>query len=189
MNTAILIHGTPSEEEYFSELYPSPSNSHWFPWLQKALLARGRFTQTPEMPEAYKPDYALWKKEFERFDIDDNTILVGHSCGGGFLLRWLSENNIRPEKVILVAPWLDPDRIKTTDFFDFEIDENLGKRTNLCIFNSDNDDPDIHVSVDLIRKTIPNHEYRLFKGYGHFCYGDMDTYQFDELLDTIEQTQ
>ena len=62
MKTAILIHGTCDEEEYFSDLYPSLSNSHWFPWLQKQLLIKGIFTQTPEMPDAYKPDYEKWKK-------------------------------------------------------------------------------------------------------------------------------
>ncbi len=116
MNNAIIIHGTCDEEEYFSDAYPSLSNSHWFPWLQKQLLIKSIFTQTPEMPEAYKPDYEKWKHEFERFSVDKETILIGHSCGGGFLIRWLSENKVEIDKLILVAPWLDPRNRRTTNF-------------------------------------------------------------------------
>lgn len=36
--SAIILHGMPSKEEYFSPAYASPSNSHWLPWLQKNLL-------------------------------------------------------------------------------------------------------------------------------------------------------
>lgn len=32
------------------------------------------------------------------------------SCGAGFLLRWLSENSVRIAKLILVIPWLDPNK-------------------------------------------------------------------------------
>ena len=113
MKNALLLHGTCDREEYFSDLHTSLSNSHWLPWLQKQLLIRDILTQTPEMPQAYDPQYDLWEKTFERFDVDKNTILVGHSCGGGFLLRWLSENRVEVNKLILVAPWIDPDRIKT----------------------------------------------------------------------------
>jgi len=38
MKNAILLHGTSSKEEYYSLEYPSASNSHWLPWLQKNLL-------------------------------------------------------------------------------------------------------------------------------------------------------
>ena len=117
MKTAILLHGSCDKEEYYSDEYPSLSNSHWFPWLQKQLLIRDIPTQTPELPGAYEPVYEEWKKEFERHDITENTILVGHSCGGGFLVRWLSENNIKVDTVVLVAPWIDPENKRTSSFF------------------------------------------------------------------------
>jgi len=84
MKNAILLHGTPSKEEYYSLEYPSASNAHWFPWLQKQLLIKDIPAVTIEMPSSYLPDYSLWQTEFERFDITPETILVGHSCGGGF---------------------------------------------------------------------------------------------------------
>jgi len=182
---AIIIHGTCSEKEYFSDEYPSLSNSHWFPWLQKQLLMKGIFTQTPEMLDAYIPDYKKWKKEFERFDVNENTILVSHSCGGGFLIRWLSENKIKPLKLILVAPWLDPEREKTTDFFDFSIDKNLSKRTKIHIFLSEDDNKDILESAEMIQKDIPGINVHRFKNKGHFTYADMKTHDFPEILEVI----
>ncbi len=60
MNNDIIIHGSCDKEEYFSDKYPSLSNSHWIPWLQKQLLINNIFTQTPEMPASYNPDYKKW---------------------------------------------------------------------------------------------------------------------------------
>lgn len=183
MKNAILIHGTCDSEEYFNDEYPSLSNSHWFPWLQKQLLIKGIFTQTPEMRDAYDPDYNKWKKEFERFDVNENSILIGHSCGGGFLLRWLTENKVKIDKLILVAPWLDPDRSKTTDYFDFEIDRNLHSRVNkILVLVSEDDDSDIIKSVEIVTKFLPNSELHKFTDKGHFIYGQMKTVEFPELL-------
>ena len=92
MKNAIIIHGKPGKEEYYSDKYPSASNFQWLPWLQKQLLIQDIFAVTPEMPRAYEPVYEAWKKEFERHEVTSETVLVGHSCGGGFLIRWLSEH-------------------------------------------------------------------------------------------------
>jgi len=186
MDSALLIHGTCSKEEYFSGKYPSLSNSHWFPWLQKQLLIKGVFTQTPEMPDAYKPDYGKWKKEFERFEVNKNTALVGHSCGGGFLLRWLSENKTSIDKLVLVAPWLDPKRSKTTTFFEFDLDPKISERAKIVhILVADNDDEDIQVSVKRVINTLPKVKVHAFKNLGHFTFEEMQTDKFPELLELI----
>lgn len=107
MKNAIILHGKsgPGEQEYYNPDFPAASNSHWIPWLQKQLMIRDIYAQTPEVPNSWKPDYATWCKEFERYDITPETVLVGHSCGGGFLVRWLSERpDVRVDKVVLVAP-------------------------------------------------------------------------------------
>ncbi|HSE56651.1 MAG TPA: hypothetical protein VLB02_01025, partial [Candidatus Paceibacterota bacterium] len=89
MKTALIVHGMPSKEEYFDREGKSPSNSHWFPWIQQQLLINGFLAQTPEMPEPYLPVYEKWCSVFEQFSIDEHATLIGHSCGAGFLLRWL----------------------------------------------------------------------------------------------------
>lgn len=190
MRNAILIHGRPDKEEYFDTKYPSASNSHWFPWLSKQLLVNNVFTVVPEIPTPWMPRYEIWSRELERFDITPETILVGHSCGGGFIVRWLSEHQDKiVNKVVLVAPWLNPEnnpKSDTADFFSFNIDPDLVKRTNgVTIFNSDNDKPTIHKSVQIIRDTIKGAHYREFHNYGHFCQKDLKTVEFPELLEEI----
>ncbi|MBN2016267.1 alpha/beta fold hydrolase [Candidatus Dojkabacteria bacterium] len=187
MKTALLLHGTCDKEEYFSDKYPSLSNSHWFPWLQKQLLMRGVFTQTPEMPDAYKPDYKKWKREFERFDVDKDTILVGHSCGGGFLVRYLSEHKLKIKKLILVAPWMDPNNKKAASFFDFTIDPKLEDRAKeMFILVSEDEEVDgVKETVGILSEKF--HEARLiqFDKMGHFTLGEMKTDKFPELLKLI----
>jgi uncharacterized protein len=182
---AIIVHGMPGKEEYYDPNAPSGSNHHWLPWLQKQLIVHGISAHAPEIPNSWDPHYPTWQREFERFDIGSQTILVGHSCGSGFLVRWLSEHrDITVGPIILVAPWLDPRRRKTREFFEFGMDPDLASRTaKLTIFNSDNDDPEIHESAHTIREKIKNVDYREFHNYGHFCLNDMNTTQFPELLE------
>lgn len=187
MQNAIIIHGTTDKGEYFDENYPSLSNSHWIPWFQKQLLIKGIITQTPEMPEAYKPSYEKWKIELERYEINKETTLAGYSSGGGFLIRWLSENKVIIKKLILVAPWLDPHGIMIGNFFNFEIDENINARIGkIHLFISKDDDEDILKSVDIIKSKIPEITKHVFTDKGHFCFSDMGTDKFPELLESIE---
>lgn len=177
----------PSREEYYDPAMLSMSNLHWLPWLQAQLLKRDIYAVTPEMPDSYKPDWNVWKHEIERFDIGADTMLVGHSCGGGFWVRYLSENpGIRVGKVVLVAPWLDPDKDETQGFFDFTIDPHIMQRTaGMMIYNSDNDMGNVHKSVATLRQDIPDIDYREFHKYGHFTEADMGTNEFPELLQEL----
>jgi predicted alpha/beta hydrolase family esterase len=180
----------PTKEEFYDESTPSESNNHWFPWLSKQLILRDIHAVAPEMPKAYAPVYSVWAKEFERFDIGPETMLVGHSCGGGFLVRWLSENKDKiVGKVVLVAPWINPENnpvSDTDDFFDFEMDPDLVSRTaGVTIFNSIDDSEDVQTSVKKIRSEVKGIKYKEFQGYGHFCYEDLKSEKFPELLSEI----
>ncbi len=186
MEKALIIHGKPSEKEYYSLNRSSDSNNHWIPWLQHQLLLKDVLTQTPEMPRPYEPDYESWKKVFEQFVVDESTLLVGHSCGAGFLVRYLSEEKrIEAGKVILVAPWLgDKESGEGRQFFDFEIDPQLNERVRqLVVFNSSDDDEGIHKSVEEIRQVIKDLKYREFKDHGHFCLKDLKSERFPALLE------
>ncbi len=177
----------PSKEEYFNPDSPSQSNKHWLPWLQRELLIKGILTQTPELPEAYKPDYEQWKTWFERFPVDEETILVGHSCGGGFLIRWLSENKIQINRLALVAPWINPkDPQPVPGFFDFAIDGGLVQRTaGTQLFISSDDDQDELDTAELVKSSIPGITVKEFTDRGHFTLGDMGTDEFPELRDFL----
>ncbi len=185
MKTAIIIHGMPyKDEEYYDVNRPASSNCHWLPWLQKQLLLKDILAQTPEMPVPYNPEYKAWKEMLERFPLDEETILVGHSCGGGLILRYLSENDVKVGKVVLVAPWIDLDRTLDNGMFDFTLNENLVTRTKgITIFNSTNDIKEVQKSVEKIMITVKDIKLVEFQNYGHFCLSDMKTQEFPELLD------
>lgn len=102
MKQVILIHGLPKEKEVLGDTWPSPSNSHWFPWIQKQLTRQDILCQTLEMPKSYNPTYSDHERVLNQMEISDETILVGHSCGGGFLLRYFSEHKeLTPKKLFL----------------------------------------------------------------------------------------
>jgi predicted alpha/beta hydrolase family esterase len=187
MKNAIILHGRPTRREYYSDKYPSASNSHWLPWLQKQLLIRDIAAQTPEVPLSYEPIWERWSHEVERFEITPETVLVGHSCGGGFWVRYLSEHpKFQVGKVVLVAPWIDVEQEDPNHFFDFQIDPNLSSRTaGLTIFHSGDDAPEIQSSVKELRTKLKNIEYREFEGRGHFTHHYMPEDEFPELLEEV----
>lgn len=187
MKNAILLHGRPGKKEYYDSKFPSSSNYHWFPWLQKQLLVRDIKADTPEIPLAYEPLWERWVKEVERFEIGPDTILVGHSCGAGFWVRYLSEHkDLKVGKVFLVAPWIDVEQEDPNHFFDFVVDKDLVKRTKgLTVFHSSNDHKEIQTSLKKLKTELGNFKLRIFNNYGHFTHKDMKTSEFPELLEEI----
>lgn len=188
MKNAIILHGRPSKENYYNTERQSQSNSYWLPWLQHQLLAKDVFAQTPEIFKPYKPAYENWAKEIERYEITPETILVGHSCGGGMIVQWLSKNQDKKVgKVVLVAPWID---IEKDDWpaFDFDLDEDLVSRTaGLTIFHSADDVEEIQTSVKELKK-LKGSKYVEFEGRGHFTHKYMPDGTFPELLEECLKT-
>jgi predicted alpha/beta hydrolase family esterase len=186
MKNAIIIHGMPSKEEYFEVGRSSSSNNQWLPWLQAKLVKQNILAQTPEMPEAYNPKYEEWKKVFEQFEVNEETILVGHSCGGGFIIRWLSENKVKVGKVFLVAPWLDPEKYLNTGMFDFEIDPDFPSRAKKVVVMYSTDDEDyILDTIKILKEKTNGIDFQEFQDKGHFCIEDLGSEELPELLNLI----
>jgi predicted alpha/beta hydrolase family esterase len=191
MKQVILIHGLPDREEFYGKQWPSPSNSHWLPWVQREVLQQGMMCQALEMPHPYNPSYKDHCKVLDQISISEETILVGHSCGGGFLVRYFSENKqLSPKKIILVAPWLDlegylkeidPD----TEFFNFSIDPELSQRTKVEIMYSTDDESYILDTVKRIQEEIEGIHEHVFSNKGHFTEPDLKSKEFPELVELI----
>ena len=183
MKQAIIIHGYNDRSECEDVTRPAASNDHWIPWIQRQLLLNGIEAQTPEMPGFYKPHYDEWKKMLERFTPDEQTILVGHSCGGGFLVRWLSETNQKVGKVVLVAPWLDPEKVIDPEFFNFQIDPTLASKTDgLTIMYSTDDVHEILTSISILKERLQGAIFKEYNNKGHFVLSSLKTDKFPELL-------
>jgi uncharacterized protein len=183
MKTAIILHGMPSKEEYYNPESKAQSNKHWIPWIQQKLILQDVLAQTPELPEPFEPVYEKWKAVFDQFDVDEETTLVGHSCGAGFLVRWLTETDKKVGKVALVAPFLDPKGNEVaSDFFKFEVGEDIASKTaGLKIFYSTDDYPVIIESVNML-KELPDVEETVLNGMGHLTFSGMGTEEFPELI-------
>ncbi len=186
MKSAIILHGKPSRETYEDPSTPVPSQNHWLGWLRSELGQKGFVVSNPEAKEPYNPQYDLWQDAIAGLDIDFETTLVGHSAGASFWLRYLSENpTLNPEKLILVAPWID--RSKYPDFFDFQIDADLSHRVlgAISIFNSLDDSAQVQNTVGEIQASLANVELREFTNRGHFTLKSMGTERFPELLQEV----
>ncbi len=166
---AIIIHG-----------WEGSPDGNWFPLLKEKLIEKGYYVQTPSMPSPDKPKYEEWKKVIDSLDIDENTILIGHSLGGGFIPRYLSDIERKIDKAFIVSPTsykfniaLDiEERKRLNDTVDkdfgkeFNI-EKVNKCTNeIFLFYSDNDEyVPLEYFEDYIKKLLP--KTCLIKGGNH----------------------
>lgn len=81
-------------------------------WQAKLATDLGKSFKviSPEMPSPRKPDYEEWKELLEKklARAKGDLIFVGHSLGGSFLLKYLSENTINQKILalfIIAAPF------------------------------------------------------------------------------------
>ncbi len=183
----IIIHGCPSDEEKAMNPETRTFDKHWLKWSQRELIAAGIPTENPMMPNPWKPDYEVYKKIFEQHHINEHTVLVGHSCGSAFLVRWLGDTKRNIGKLILVAPWKIPD---PTDelrmaLYTYDIDETIKDRVKkIVIFTSDNEEEDGKKSAEIFHNALGGEVINL-PNHGHYCLDDMGTEAFPELLKTI----
>ncbi len=183
----IIIHGCPDNKEKSMSAKTRTYDKHWIPWIKENLSARGIKTETPLMPEPWEPDYNLFKKEFEKYSITENTILIGHSCSCAFLVRWLGDRKQKINKLILVAPWKIPDKgdeIKRK-FYEYEIDKTIKSRVNeIIMFTADDEYKDGKKSLKIFHDALGGKIIEL-KRRGHYTFRDMRTEEFPELLGEI----
>ena len=123
----IIIHGSPEKDLSMNKNYTPDNELHWLPWLKRRLEKNGVNAACLLMPTPWLPKYKEWIKEFRRFRISNSTILVGHSAGGAFLVRWLGETNRKIKKLILIAPAkvIGKDLLRLKDFCNCHINKKI----------------------------------------------------------------
>ena len=175
MKTVIIFHGTGS----------SP-NRNWFPWLKKQLESQGYRVIIPQFPHPKRQfvtalikrfipqlpssSFEDWMKTLEEYKqyINKDTVLIGHSLGGLFLLRLLERLDDPINSAIFVSTsiGIKPITFYNNDYsfsrgfhFDWhKIRQNAG---SFVVFHSDNDNTvsfkngeqlakDLRVKLDII---------------------------------------
>lgn len=174
----IIIHGCPPNKESVI-----PKNKRWMNWIAEKLKEKGLQAFAPDMPTPWKPRYEEWKKEFEKIPVTDRTLLVGHSCGAAFLVRWLLETHIRVGKLILIAPAKIPETENDTrkPMYDFDIPSDASKIAREIVMFTSNDLPHHLQSFKIYQKYLHPRLIQL-PDKGHFLIYTMKTNEFPELL-------
>ena len=185
----IIIHGCPGSEEELIDINDQTYYRHWIPWAKEKLIKSGVLTETPMMPEPWAPVYKKFKQEFEKYSVNEDSVLVGHSCGSAFLVRWLGESKQKIGKLILVAPW----KIDTEDktyrgpFYGYEIDSSIKDRVNkIIMFTSDDEEEDGKKSLKIFHDALGGEIVEL-KSHGHYIESEMGTIEFPELIKAITE--
>jgi len=102
MKNCIIIHGGP-----LTDTPEDPHNLHklyWHPWVSNDLVKHNIETHIPAMPNPWNPKYQEYKEVMDNLPVTKDTVLVGHSRGVAFLLRWIGDTGTKVEKLIMVAP-------------------------------------------------------------------------------------
>ncbi len=183
----IIIHGCPSDKKRAMNPETRTYDKHWIPWTKKQLIAMNIETETPLMPSPWQPDYEKFKNEFEKYNVNENTILVGHSGSCAFLVHWLGETKRKIFKLILVAPWKisDKDDEFGKKFYTYPIDETIKNRVKeIVMFTADDGKDEDKESLKIFHKALGGEIINL-ENHGHYCLGDMETEEFPELLKAI----
>lgn len=175
MKNAIILHGTGGSPE-----------GNWFRWLEAELRQKGLGVWLPQLPHAELPSLLEWldfvRRDFP-FDIDEGTLVVGHSSGATLALLLAAESHHRPCGVVAVSPFIPISTSpytatsweKNARLFDAELDlegtlRRLGGQNNtsaVTIVHSD-DDPYIPLGVAERIANLCGGELVVIPGQGHF---------------------
>lgn len=180
-DSIIILHGCPPSEETVTQI-----ENRWMNWLAEELKANGYNAIAPDFPDAWKPNYKEWKLTFEKYPVTKDSLLVGHSCGGAFLVRWLLENKQKVKKLILVAPAKVPenDQDARVDLYNFDLPADASPIAEEIVIFTSNDFPHHLQSLELYKRSLKPRVITLENKF-HFLYFQMKTNEFPELLEEI----
>jgi len=196
MKQIVLIHGGTdfrTYEEFISQLKSEPVDITEFQPKQRwrntfaERLGPNYQVLTPTMPNKENAHYEEWKIWFEKMSpfLIDGVILMGHSLGGIFLAKYLSENTF-PKKIgatVLVSAPYNSEGLEPP-LGDFQLTrplENLAKQSPVIYLVHGGDDPIVPFShAQKYLAQLPNAKLVTIPGGDHFSQPE-----FPELIELI----
>lgn len=150
------------------------NSAGWKDTLEKDL-GRGFEVIRPKMPNPSNAKYSEWKIWWEKIipHLEKEVVLVGHSLGGIFLAKYLSENKF-PKKILAVfliaAPY--DDKGEEDSLADFDLKKDISglqdQSEKLFIWQSMDDDVVDFADLGKYQKVLPLANCREFKNKRHF---------------------
>src|SRR3989339_37003 len=85
---AVLVYGIYTKElANLPECNPN-NEVNWMGWTKKELKKQGYEVVCPVIPKVWQSTYADWKKELDKINIDEYTVMVGLSAGAGAITKF-----------------------------------------------------------------------------------------------------
>ncbi len=190
----VVIHGGDSfstYEEYISFLKDFEVDLEYFKkrkWKDSLQEKLGSAFEViaPQMPNKFNAKYLEWKIWFEKLSgvLNEEVILVGHSLGGAFLAKYLSENQfskIIQATFLVSAPYSIDGNRALVEFIPPSSLKNLEQHGGKIFLYHSKDDPIVPFSeYEIYKKALPKAEVRVFEDRGHFS-----SEEFPEIIQDI----
>lgn len=130
---------------------------------------------TPIMPNSNNAKYLEWKIWFKKIEpfLENEVVLIGHSLGGIFLAKYLSEHKFlkKIRAIFLIAAPFD-DKKEKDSLADFSLPTDLSRFAtqagNIFLYHS-KDDPVVSLyHVEKYKQALPHARVVVFYNRGHF---------------------
>ncbi len=131
MKKAIIFHGTECRPEDF-----------WYMWLKQQLEANGYSVELPYYPDMNRVPISVFApRVMSQFELDEETVLIGHSAGVPLILTMLEHSDQKVALAVMVAGFSEPlsggKDVILQDSYDWKkIKQNASR---FIFINSDND--------------------------------------------------
>ena len=184
MKTALILHGA----------FGGP-DENWIPWLSHQLSDEGYGVVVPEFPTPEEQNFSRWMSIAEPHlpELDEESIVVGHSLGVLFGLQVLERLDRQINAAFLVSGFLDEIGIEEFDsinksFYEHGVDWESVKSAaaDFYVFHGDND-PNVPLEKAYRIADELGVEVNIIEGGGHLNAGAGFT-EFPQLLNTITET-
>lgn len=195
----MVIHGGTTfekQEAYLEYLRTKPLKIDSFTynpgWKERLQRDLGDDYQVllPKMPNTTNARYSEWETWFTHISelLTDDCILIGHSLGGIFLAKYLSEHRVRfsiKATILIAAPFHDDSSEDLTDFKIDSLTPLFEKQSGTIIFYNGADDPVVSIlEQEQYKKFVPHAEFNTLVAPDHFV-----RIEFPELTQRIKDLQ
>ncbi len=161
----------------------------WLPWIKKTLINKGFECIIPKLPTPENQTYQSWKNITSKLELNNDDIIISWSTGAIFSVRYLYENNIKIEKLILISgfnnyvgniPFVDN---INKDFFMQDLTQARNVANQIICIKSDNDPFISQEALNDFSKNLNAETINILNG-GHFNI-NAGYDKFPELLNLI----